>query len=256
MVAEETHMEVLVIGNSFSQDALRYLSAIAAADAIEINTANLYANAYSLEQHADNARCNERIYDYELNGRRAERKVSMGEALDEREWDIITLQQVSNLSVDYGTFQPYLNELAMLATQRCPRAKLMLHQTWAYEPDCERLLELGYATPRLMTEDVMASYEASSAALMGADIVPSGEAFLLAMERGITGLHRDTFHASLGRGRYLLGMVWYAALTRRDIMQNAFCDLREPEDGALLFELRKCARDTCAKRYQNNPCEA
>lgn len=248
-------MEVLAIGNSFSQDALRYLSAIAAADSMQLNTANLYAHACSLEQHVNNAAHNARLYDYELNGRRAERKAGIREALSERKWDIVTLQQVSNLSVDYGTFQPYLNELAMLIKQLCPKAKLMLHQTWAYERGCERLMkEVGYASPQQMTEDIMAAYEAASIALMGAGIIPSGEAFMLAEDRGITGLHRDTFHASLGRGRYLLGMVWYMALTGRDIMQNTFCDLRECESSELLFELRECARDTWRKRYADKPC--
>jgi hypothetical protein len=248
-------MEVLAIGNSFSQDALRYLSAIAASDNVELNTANLYAHACSLEQHVVNAASNACCYDYELNGRRAERQVSIREALSAREWDVVTLQQVSNLSVDYGSFQPYLNELAMLVKELCPQAKLMLHQTWAYEQGCERLTkEVDCATPEQMTEDIKACYEAASIALMGAGVIPSGEAFMLAADRGICGLHRDTFHASLGRGRYLLGMVWYATLTGRDILPNTFAELRESEDETLLLELRKCARDTWRKRYGNDAC--
>ena len=45
---------------------------------------------------------------------------------------------------------------------------------------------------------------------------------------GIEKIHRDTFHASLGAGRYLLALCWYKALTKKDISNNTFDDFDEP----------------------------
>lgn len=41
-------------------------------------------------------------------------------------------------------------------------------------------------------------------------------------------MHRDTFHASRGAGRYLLALAWYKTLTGNDITNNKFNDLDEP----------------------------
>ena len=45
---------------------------------------------------------------------------------------------------------------------------------------------------------------------------------------GIPKVHRDTFHASLGAGRYLLALCWFATLTGRDITANSFTDFDKP----------------------------
>lgn len=36
-------------------------------------------------------------------------------------------------------------------------------------------------------------------------------------------MHRDTYHADLGIGRYLLGLTWYKALTGKRA-EKEFCD--------------------------------
>ena len=46
------------------------------------------------------------------------------------------------------------------------------------------------------------------------------------------GYHRDTFHASYGLRRYLLGLVWYETLTGNSIEANSFKDLDEPVEDA------------------------
>ena len=57
-------------------------------------------------------------------------------------------------------------------------------------------------------------------------IIPCGEAMLKATQMGIEKVHRDTFHASFGVGRYLLALCWYKTLTGADISNNTFNDLR------------------------------
>ena len=60
-------------------------------------------------------------------------RVSIKEALLSRSWDIVTLQQASNLSFKQASYYPYINELYDYIKTCVPKAKIVLHQTWAYE---------------------------------------------------------------------------------------------------------------------------
>ena len=51
---------------------------------------------------------------------------------------------------------------------------------------------------------------------------------LTAAQTGIEKIHRDTYHASLGAGRYLLALCWFKYLTGRDITDNAFDEFDVP----------------------------
>ena len=51
---------------------------------------------------------------------------------------------------------------------------------------------------------------------------------LAAIKLGIGKIHRDTFHASYGAGRYLLALCWYKALTGKDITGDTFDDFDVP----------------------------
>ena len=104
-------IKVLAIGNSFSQDATRYLHDIAAADGLELKVVNLYIGGCSLNTHINNAVKDLPLYTYELNGKDTGKMISIKDALLADKWDVVTLQQVSHESICYETFQPYLSRL-------------------------------------------------------------------------------------------------------------------------------------------------
>ena len=58
-------------------------------------------------------------------------------------------------------------------------------------------------------------------------LIPCGEAMINATRLGVEKMHRDTFHASLGKGRYLLALTWYKYITGNDISCNNFNSLDE-----------------------------
>ena len=60
-------MNILSIGNSFSQDAHRFLSPLAAASGDEIWAVNLYIGGCSLNTHWENIRLNQAAYQYQKN---------------------------------------------------------------------------------------------------------------------------------------------------------------------------------------------
>lgn len=222
-------MKVIAIGNSFSNDAMRYLHGIAKADGEDVKAVNLFIGGCPLSRHYVNMHNDAAEYDFEYNGERTGIKVSIRQALQSDIWDVVTLQQVSSQSVDYETYQPYLYALAEYVRIHAPKAKIMIHQTWAYEQDSARLTEeMGYKNQIEMFSDLKSAYEQAAQALGGAEIIPCGAAFQELIKAGASRLHRDTFHASLGLGRLTLGYVWYEMLTGKSCIGNKFDDTDEP----------------------------
>ena len=126
-------MNILSIGNSFSTDAQRYLHKIALSDGVTLNTFNLFIGGCTLSGHYRNMLKDVAAYDLEMNGVATGFKISLKEALLNRSWDVVTIQQGSHESTSYDNFQPYLDELVKFVRHCVPKAKIALHQTWAYE---------------------------------------------------------------------------------------------------------------------------
>ena len=101
-------MNVLSIGNSFSQDAQRYLNGIAKSAGVNLNCFNLYIGGCPLSRHFRNMHSGERAYTLEMNGTSTGFPVSIKEALLTRDWDYVTIQQASSYSPKYETYLPYL----------------------------------------------------------------------------------------------------------------------------------------------------
>lgn len=221
-------MNILSIGNSFSQDAQRYLHSIAKADGFSLDTFNLYIGGCALSLHYRNMMSGERAYTLEMNGESTGFKVSLKEALLNRDWDVVTVQQVSNKSPYYDTYQPYLNEIVDFVKKCVPKAKIAIHQTWAYEQGSQRLnVDMGYNDHTDMFRDIKKAYEKAYKAIDADVVIPSGEVLQKLIAAGIEKVHRDTFHLSYGLGRYAVGLLWYSVLTGQDIKSNMFCDFDE-----------------------------
>jgi len=124
--------------------------------------------------------------------------------------------------------KPIIEALAEYVRKYCPHAKILIHQTWAYEDGSERLMRLEYASSKEMLSAVCDCYSKAAQNINSYGIIPCGEAMMMALDMGIEKIHRDTFHASLGAGRYLLALCWYKALTKKDITGNSFNDFDVP----------------------------
>lgn len=236
-------MNILSIGNSFSQDAQRYIHKIARADGVDLNTHNLYIGGCSLERHHRNMLSGEREYELELNGVGTGFKVSLDEALLNRAWDVITVQQVSNFSMDYDTYQPYLDRLVEYIRECVPKAKVVVHQTWACEEGSPRLERLGYKKQIDYHNELKKAYDKAAKDIDADFVIPSGELFQKLINAGISPVHRDTFHASYGTARYAMGLLWYSMLTGRDITNNTFSDFDEPITDEEITKIKACVKE-------------
>lgn len=241
-------MKVLAIGNSFSQDATRYLHQIAKADQVAMKVVNLYIGGCPLRKHYINALEDRKDYGMEFNGVATGFFVSIKEALISDTWDVVTIQQVSTQSPKYETYQPYLQFMGEYIRKYSPKSKIYIHQTWAYEDGSQRLCEeMGYADAAGMLEDIKQSYKLAAEDICADKIIPSGEVMYALTTHGIEKVHRDTFHASRGLGRYALGLTWYAALTGNDVMDNTFAELDEEASAEEMQIAKECVREILSR---------
>ena len=239
-------MDILSIGNSFSADAQRYLHQIAKADGFKLNAFNLFIGGCPLSRHYRNMLTEEAAYQLQMNGESTGFKVSLKDALLNREWDVITIQQASHQSTDYENYQPYINKLVEYVRLCQPKAKIAVHQTWAYEQDSPRLKEkMGYNDQFEMFKAAEAAYK-KAAEEIGADfLIPSGTVFQKLLEAGVEKVHRDSFHASYGLGRYTLGLLWYTMLSGKPVAGNSFCDFDEEISEDEIAIAKKCVAELC-----------
>ena len=222
-------LRILSIGNSFSVDAHTFVPQLfEAGGAGEVLLGNLYIGGCSLQRHLDNARTGTADYTYYRNN------VSMGAArmdtglLDEP-WDYITFQQASHFSGQWETYEPYLAPLAEHVRAKCPRARFLIHQTWAYETDSTHPGFAAYGQDQLTMYQALKDCYARAAQAIGAQVIPCGDAMQIARStpefdhaRGGESLNRDGFHLGLRTGRLLAGLTWYEFFTGRDARENPF----------------------------------
>ncbi|MCQ2435656.1 MAG: DUF4886 domain-containing protein [Clostridia bacterium] len=241
-------MNILAIGNSFSQDATRYLHQVGHSAGDYLRVVNLYIGGCSLERHYNNMIHDERAYSLEYNGESTGFNVSINEALCARTWDIISLQQVSHKSPRYETYQPYLNALAAYCRQKCPTAKIVMHMTWAYEQDSKKLCEeMKYTDQYEMFSGLKSAYISAASEIGAAGIIPSGMTFQNLYNAKIGKFHRDTFHADLGFGRLALAYTWYEALTGKSCLDIPFDELDTETSKELIAAAKKAAHDAVAQ---------
>ena len=125
-------MKILSIGNSFSEDAQRYLYKIAKANGKELHNVNLYIGGCSLETHAFNIDGDLANYRLDLHGEPTGEQISIKAALLLEKWDYVTLQEASIRSFVANGFKEFLPKLASFVREYAPSAKILLHKTWSY----------------------------------------------------------------------------------------------------------------------------
>lgn len=222
-------IRLLAVGNSFSDDAFFYLHDIAAADGVELTAVNLYIGGCPLEDHWKNACSEEKRYLYLENGVSTGRYVSIRQALTEGRWDYIMTQQASHDSGLEHTYFPYLSCLTAYFRRYCPEAKLLLHETWAYEQDSDHQAFPRYhCSQEEMFHRLRDCYH-RAARQANLPLIPSGEVIQqvrrispFRYHLGERSLCRDGYHMDLLYGRYLVAMVIYAYLTGHDPRNIAF----------------------------------
>lgn len=187
-------VKLLTIGNSFADDATKFLPDMAKAGEKELVIFRANLGGCSLERHARHlaaARANPDATDVEsrpyANTRVAGlpaglKTVSLIDALKAQEWDYITIQQVSHQSFKAESFEPYAAQIVAAIRELSPKAEILVHQTWAYREDHDFFKKGDGFTPLKMYEQSRANYHSLAARYGGLRILPSGDALHLARQ--------------------------------------------------------------------------
>ena len=226
-------LKILSIGNSFSQDAHRWLYQIVKAAGYEdITIANLYWGGCSLWQHAKNANedYGQNDYEYQLN---TDGEIQYGKgqnirtSVESDNWDFITLQQVSG---DAGKEETYNKDLTYLIDYikqhaKNPNVKLVWHMTWAYQsdsthPDFGKYNNNQWNMFNAIVDTIKKKIDTNNNI---AFTIPAGTA-VQNLRSSFIGDHitRDGFHMSFELGRYLVGLTWIYKIC--EVMGNAYPD--------------------------------
>ena len=219
-------MNILTVGNSFSEDSGRYLHRIARADKFNLETINLYIGGCSLDSHFRNMMGDKKDYVLTPNGEFSRFYVTLKEALLNREWDYISIQQASLRSPDYQTYQPFLNELDAYFRKMCPASVIIIHQSWGYENDSDKMELTEFSQHSEMFAKIEESYNKAFLDTKADLLIPSGKLVSMMYEKGLK-MHRDGFHLSYGLGRYAVGLLWYRLLSGNNVTPNTFADFDE-----------------------------
>lgn len=224
-------MRLLSIGNSFSQDAHKWLAQCAASAGEYLFATNLFIGGCYLEKHWNLYLSDETAtYRLEINGEGL-RWTTVREMLHEKgPWDVITLQQASGLSGKFESYRPYLDNLYQVIRETQPQAKVLIHQTWSYEHDAQLdgFANYNYSQDT-MFRALVEAYD-SAARLLDAELIPSGEVIQYLRENmpefdylnGGRSLNRDGFHLSLIYGRYAVALAWVHTLFGTDVRKVTF----------------------------------
>lgn len=217
---EKKSLKVLAIGNSFSVDAMEFLWDICDSAGMEdIVLGNLYIGGCSLDTHWSNMQADAAAYTYYFNewGTWSKSTKSIRYALESQDWDIITIQQVSQDSGRPETFGNLQNILDYINEHKTnPDAKIYWHMTWAYQTGSTHSGFANYG------KDQMKMYTAITSAAQGilADyeeidgIIPCGTA-IQNLRTSYIGdkLTRDGYHMSYSTGRYTTALTWFHTFT-------------------------------------------
>ena len=220
-------MKILAIGNSFSQDATRYLREIAKSSGDSFKAINLYIGACPLRKHYLHILEDKELHEIQVNGEGTGFYTSIQTALASDRWDVVTVQQASNESPFFEKYVPYLDLVKDTIKLYSPESKIYVHETWAYHNDSPRLESMGFKSGAEMFEKVEDAYNKMAEYIKADGIIPSGKLIQKLWDAGITNTHRDNHHISLGVSRYATALLWYGMLVNKDIDSVPFNDFDE-----------------------------
>lgn len=286
---EPKTVKVMAVGNSFSQNAMRFLPSIIEASGNRAVMKNAVIGGCDFDRHVRHAEAFEANPD-DPEGRPYPCGLSLKDMLTAEKWEYVTIQQVSHKAPKPETFQPGADKLIAYIRKYAPQAEIVVHQTWAYRDDYPK----GGAKDFVSTEDMYAKVRASYDAFCrekGFRLIPSGDAMEAARrdpawgkfvpdpafdpktaahpalpneKRSLHGSYTwkkdeksgtyrlgwDKFHAN-AQGEYLLGCVWYEFFFGQSVVGNTFVPKGvAPEDAAIL---QRVAHRVVTEKYRPEP---
>lgn len=215
-------LKILAIGNSFTEDGTAYLPSLVEKSGIDnVTIGKMIVGGTSLQYHYTHALSNDSVYAFSVSigkGFKSKGKAKFSTCLSFDKWDIIIVQQVSQLSGMYNTYQPYLNNLIKIIQAYQPHATIGWQMTWAYSSTSTHSGFKNYGRSQtIMYESILNAVNQMRNETGISLIIPTGMVIQELRGTPINNdleLTRDGFHLDRGAGRYAAACTWYEALIR------------------------------------------
>lgn len=229
-VVPSDSFNILMIGNSFTDDTVQWVNEICADLGINVKIANLFIGSSTLQQHCDNLTNDNAYYDFRTYNEQTKRwqaqaQTTIKTAMNSYDWDFVSLQQssgTSGLANSYDCLPTIIDEVKKLKED----VRFVWNFTWAYQQDTTR-------------EEFFTNYNSDQKTMYSAIvnclkekvvvnevielIVPNGTAIQNARTSFIgDNLTRDGYHLSFDLGRYIAGLSLVATMTAQDISKVAY----------------------------------
>ena len=217
-------LKILGIGNSFTEDAMALLPYLLdSAHIYNVKLGILSRGGASLEDHLTNYRRKAPVYVFKVTRENLWYIISdqytINDAINFSDWDIIILQQVSKLSGQVQSYQPYLNRLIKTIDDNCSNTNTVFgwHMTWAYASNYVNrdFGNYNYDQWEMYTRIVNAVKVMQSETGIKI-IIPSGTAIQNLRNTPLNDppmdLTGDGLHIMSGVGRYTLSCTWFQEL--------------------------------------------
>lgn len=230
---ENKTVKVLMVGNSYAQDTMTYAHEIAKADGINMVCGVLYYGGCTVKQHVEFIKGNEAVYTYLKNGGTDRAQATFFDVLYDEDWDYVTIQTGKGEQGLKETFYPYLPWLIALIENRLPSVEIGLFESWAvpkcYEGTGNSRLSHYNDNSQTMYESIISTFKDLKQENGVNFVVPSAEAFYRMDQTDIcdnsvfeTSFFRDSTAHANEKGRYMLGLTMYKAITGRIVEGNGF----------------------------------
>lgn len=263
-------LKVLAIGNSFSEDAMRWMYDIAEdCGAEDVVFANMYIGGCSLERHVSNIQNDAKAYDYQKisketggqwthTGGGGADSWSISQGLQAEDWDYITIQQVSGYSGDPASFKngntDYIDEMVNYIRKYNTTAKIGYHMTWAYQQDS------NHGDFGKYNKDQMTMYNAILSTVQNTVlaehpeidfVIPAGTTIqnLRTSFLGDT-LTRDGYHMSYNLGRYAVGLTWILKIAGWSIDDVTFTPSSAEVPASYLPMIKEAVKNAVADPWE------
>lgn len=223
-VIDKTAFKVLSIGNSFSDNATKYLYEIAKAYGYEeVIVGNLMIGGCDISTHRVNAVYNNANYIYRKASAESDGVIvntpnsTMEYGILDEDWQYITLQQQSTKAGLTNSFE-FLPQLVDYVKSKATNkdVKIFWHMTWAYAWENNNSGFVNFDNDQyVMYEAIVNATKTAVLPVVDFDgVIPSGTA----IQNARTGYLGDTFTVEDGyhlntRGEYVAGMAFVLALT-------------------------------------------
>jgi len=281
---------ILLIGNSFSQDATRQFRAVAKAMLGEDARVNVHLAinaAKTVAWHASQAYFDEASYKYrytteETNGQwvsEDEPLSKLSDLIQTEEWDVVTLQSfypeantgnaagLEGEHVDYLTMDASIPAMLDYIDRYAPEAKIYYYMVWQKTEDTQNLDAGREGFEQILAQTkVLTQYAGTNSGRRFDGVIPVGAAIQNARStylglinydsdgERIIGLQRDSVHLAYTFGGYIAALTFAEYLFPEDIRQAGYTlpeVQRSPVLGALPGEYTQIAQKAVAAALAN-----